>query len=228
MKTLNHYFAGLLLMLSPTLTWAIPVTDFVDTLFIGGGIMLFIGGLIMLVVPGLFRTGILTTIIADILFVARMLFQRNVENMVNAQTEWLDVINAASIDASRMYTAVLVVCALVAILGTRWLLISVFGSAPPAKKSNTNARSTAKGSSKKTHRKIQRDRDDFSGHEEEPQPLPPPEPETHSPSHTKSFRVHDYLDNLEKQQAYEEEMKRRQSHNDVENTTKIDFGRIER
>ena len=66
MKKLNLFFTGLLLLMTPTLGWTMPVTDFVDTLFIGGGIMLFLGGIIMLLIPGLLRTGIMTTVIADI------------------------------------------------------------------------------------------------------------------------------------------------------------------
>lgn len=228
MKTLKYILSGLMLLLSPTLTWAVPVTDFVDTVFIGGGIMLFIGGLIMLVIPGLFRTGIITTIIADVLFVARMLFPNKLDEMVKNQNEWLSIIDSASLDASRMYTAILVVCTLVAILGTRWILISIFGSSKPtAKNDKTNKPSkTAKTSTKNSPRKINRDREDFSGYEEEP-PVSVEEPDVHSPSHNKRFRVHDYLENLEKQQAYEEEVKRHQKA-DSEKTTKIDFGRIER
>jgi hypothetical protein len=54
------------LLLLPSLAYAVPVTDFVDTLFIGGGVMLFIAGVLLLLVPGLFKTGVLTTLLADI------------------------------------------------------------------------------------------------------------------------------------------------------------------
>jgi hypothetical protein len=45
---------------------------------------------------------------------------------------------------------------------------------------------------------LNRDRDDFSGYTEEP---PAAKPEPQSPAHNKRFRVHDYLENLEQQQA---------------------------
>jgi len=197
-----------------------PVTDFVDTLFIGGGVMLFLGGIIMLVIPGLFRTGIMTTVIADILFVSRMLFPHKVDDLIATQTEWLPLIDSASINTGRIYTAVLVVCTLIAILCFRWLLISALGSSTKTQKTKNKTKSTAHKPQKS---KLNRDRDDFSGYEEN---MLPPEPEHASPSHTKRFRVHDYLENLEKQQAYEESFKHRKTQE--ESVPTIQFDRIER
>ena len=42
------FSSGLLLL--PSLAYAVPVTEFVDTLFIGGGVMLFIAGVLLLLV----------------------------------------------------------------------------------------------------------------------------------------------------------------------------------
>ncbi len=221
MKKLNLFFTGLLLLMTPTLGWTMPVTDFVDTLFIGGGIMLFLGGIIMLLIPGLLRTGIMTTVIADILFVSRMLFPQKIDDLFAAQTEWLPFIDSASVNTGRIYAAVLVVSTLIAILCFRWLLISAVGR--PAKPQKTKSK-TKSASHKPQKSRLNRDRDDFSGYEEEE--TLPPEPEHTSPSHTKRFRVHDYLENLEKQQAYEESVKHRKAKD--ESVPTIQFDRIER
>lgn len=199
-----------------------PVSEFVDTLFIGGGVMLFLGGIIMLVIPGLFRTGILTTVIADILFVSRMLFPDSVDALVSAETSWQPLIDSASLNMARVYTAVLVFCTLIAILCLRAFIRMIFGTSKPAKNKSVNRNSSPK--KKSSRAKIQRDRDDFSGYEADTEL--PPEPEQYSPTHTKRFRVHDYLENLEKQQAYEESLKQRKNTDNEEPT--IHFDRIER
>lgn len=223
MKKLHLLFTGLLFLMTPTLGWSMPVTDFVDTLFIGGGVMLFLSGIIMLFIPGLFRTGIMTTVIADILFVSRMLFPHKVDDMIAAQTEWLPMIDHASMNTGRIYTAVLVICTVIAILCARWLLRSLFGSHDKSQKAK-NKQTKQKPAPQKQKTRLNRDRDDFNGYEEESLP---PEPATSSPTHTKRFRVHDYLENLEKQQAYEASVKQRKTTQE-DSVPTIHFDRIER
>ena len=181
------------LLLLPSLAYAVPVTDFVDTLFIGGGVMLFIAGVLLLLVPGLFKTGVLTTLLADILFMARMLFPDALEQTIAAQTDWQPLIESTSTGSSRIYAVVGVAIVVVSILSLRWLLHSFFAPALPKKQ--PAARATRATRSKT---RLNRDRDDFSGYTEEP---PAAKPEPQSPAHNKRFRVHDYLENLEQQQA---------------------------
>jgi hypothetical protein len=121
------------LLLLPSLAYAVPVTDFVDTLFIGGGVMLFIAGVLLLLVPGLFKTGVLTTLLADILFMARMLFPDALEQTIAAQTDWQPLIESTSTGSSRIYAVVGVAIVVVSILSLRWLLHSFFAPALPKK-----------------------------------------------------------------------------------------------
>ena len=192
------------LLLLPSLAYAVPVTDFVDTLFIGGGVMLFIAGVLLLLVPGLFKTGVLTTLLADILFMARMLFPDALEQTIAAQTDWQPLIESTSTGSSRIYAVVGVAIVVVSILSLRWLLHSFFAPALPKKQPAARAAGASTASNRsgqKTARsktRLNRDRDDFSGYTEAP---PAAKPEPQSPAHNKRFRVHDYLENLEQQQA---------------------------
>jgi hypothetical protein len=213
------------LLLLPSLAYAVPVTDFVDTLFIGGGVMLFIAGVLLLLVPGLFKTGVLTTLLADILFMARMLFPDALEQSIAAQTDWQPLIESTSTGSSRIYAVVSVAIVVVSILSLRWLLHSFFAPALPKKQpaaraagaSTVSNRSGQKAARSKT--RLNRDRDDFSGYTEAP---PAAKPEPQSPAHNKRFRVHDYLENLEQQQAQPVEPRQQ----DAEPV--IHFDRIER
>lgn len=213
------------LLLLPSLAYAVPVTDFVDTLFIGGGVMLFIAGVLLLLVPGLFKTGVLTTLLADILFMARMLFPDALEQTIAAQTDWQPLIESTSTGSSRIYAVVSVAIVVVSILSLRWLLHSFFAPALPKKQpaaraagaSTVSNRSGQKTARSKT--RLNRDRDDFSGYTEAP---PAAKPEPQSPAHNKRFRVHDYLENLEQQQAQPIEPRQQ----DAEPV--IHFDRIER
>jgi hypothetical protein len=213
------------LLLLPSLAYAVPVTDFVDTLFIGGGVMLFIAGVLLLLVPGLFKTGVLTTLLADILFMARMLFPDALEQTIAAQTDWQPLIESTSTGSSRIYAVVSVAIVVVSILSLRWLLHSFFAPALPKKQpaaraagaSTVSNRSGQKTARSKT--RLNRDRDDFSGYTEAP---PAAKPEPQSPAHNKRFRVHDYLENLEQQQAQPVEPRQQ----DAEPV--IHFDRIER
>lgn len=189
------------LLLLPSLAYAVPVTDFVDTLFIGGGVMLFIAGVLLLLVPGLFKTGVLTTLLADILFITRMLFPDALEQSIAAQTDWQPLIESTSTGSSRVYAVVGVAIVVVSILSLRWLLHSFFAPALPKKQPATRATAASDRAGQKATRsktRLNRDRDDFSGYTEEP---PAAKPEPQSPAHNKRFRVHDYLENLEQQQA---------------------------
>jgi hypothetical protein len=191
------------LLLLPSLAYALPVNEFVDTLFIGGGVMLFASGVLLLLIPGLFKTGVITTLFADVLFIARMLFPDALEQTIAAQPDLQPWIESASTANGRVYAAVSVVIVVVSILSSRWLLHVIFEPTPTVKRTastrqntETRARSETKPARNKT--RIVRDRDDFSGYTEEPEPEPIPEPV--SPTSSKRFRVHDYLDNLEHQQ----------------------------
>lgn len=184
------------LLLLPSLAYAIPVTEFVDTMFIGGGVALFVVGVLLLLVPGLFKTGVLTTFLADILFIARMLFPGELETSIVTQPDWQPLIESASTGTSRIYVAVSVAIIVISLLSLRWLLLSLFTSPSPKK-----APTATESHNTKIHRgktRLTRDRDDFSGYTEEP---PAAKTEPQSPAHNKRFRVHDYLENLEHQQA---------------------------
>nr|WP_321241546.1 hypothetical protein [uncultured Tolumonas sp.] len=213
------------LLLLPSLASAEPVAEFVDTLFIGGGVMLFLAGVLLLLVPGLFKTGVLTTLLADILFMARMLFPDALEKSIAAQPDWQPLIESASIGSGRVYAAVGVAIIVVSILSLRWLLRSFFAPTTTAKKTTSRTerasapeRAATKPSRSKT--RLNRDRDDFSGYTEEP---PAARPEPPSPLHNKRFRVHDYLENLEHQQPQTETPVKQETEQPA-----IHFGRIER
>lgn len=214
------------LLLLPSLASAEPVAEFVDTLFIGGGVMLFLAGVLLLLVPGLFKTGVLTTLLADILFMARMLFPDALEKSIAAQPDWQPLIESASVGSGRVYAAVGVAIIVVSILSLRWLLRSFFmpsttikKAAPRADRAAMPERTTAtKPSRNKT--RLNRDREDFSGYTEEP---PAARPEPPSPLHNKRFRVHDYLENLEHQQPQTETPVKQETEQPA-----IHFGRIER
>ncbi len=213
------------LLLLPSLASAEPVAEFVDTLFIGGGVMLFLAGVLLLLVPGLFKTGVLTTLLADILFMARMLFPDALEKSIAAQPDWQPLIESASIGSGRVYAAVGVAIIVVSILSLRWLLRSFFAPTTTAKKTTSRTehasapeRAATKPSRNKT--RLNRDREDFSGYTEEP---PAARPEPPSPLHNKRFRVHDYLENLEHQQPQTETPVKQETEQPA-----IHFGRIER
>ncbi len=203
------FSSGLLLL--PSLAYAVPVTEFVDTLFIGGGVMLFIAGVLLLLVPGLFKTGVFITLLADILFMFRMLFPDVLEQDLAAQSDWQPLIESASTGSSRFYAAIGVALIVITTLSLRWLLHS-FLAAPSAAQKSSNSRTSLTARKKtsgqnrpsvqkasgRTKSRLNRDRDDFSGYTEEP---PAPQAEPVSPAHNKRFRVHDYLENLEQQQA---------------------------
>ena len=202
------FSSGLLLL--PSLPYAVPVTDFVDTLFIGGGVMLFIAGVLLLLVPGLFKTGVFITLLADILFMFRMLFPDVLEQDLAAQSDWQPLIESASTGSSRFYAAIGVALIVITTLSLRWLLHSFLAAPSAAPKSSSRTSLTARKKtvsqshpsrqkpSGRTKSRLNRDRDDFSGYTEEP---PAPQAEPVSPVHNKRFRVHDYLENLEQQQA---------------------------
>ena len=216
-------------LLVPSLAHAVPVTEFVDTLFIGGGVMLFIAGVLLLLVPGLFKTGVIITLLADILFMTRVLFPDVLEQDLAADPDWQLLIESTTTGSSRFYAALGVACVVLGTLGVRWLARSFFANpgsgnrkAKPQKTSQSSPRPGRVASQKQPARnkaRLNRDREDFSGYTEEPEPQPEPV----SPVHNKRFRVHDYLENLEHQQAQPEPQPRQQ---EVEPA--IHFDRIER
>lgn len=216
-------------LLLPSLAHAAPITEFVDTLFIGGGVMLFIAGVLLLLIPGLFKTGVVITLLADILFMTRVLFPDVLEQDLAADPDWQLLVESTTTGSSRFYAAMGVAFIVLSILGLRWLVRSFF--APPGtgkpKANNKLSRQTSARPARFSNQKqptrnktrLNRDREDFSGYTEEPELQPEPV----SPVHNKRFRVHDYLENLEHQQAQPEPQPVPQ---DIEPA--IHFDRIER
>ncbi len=211
MNKIRKLLFSCVLLLLPSLAYAVPVTEFVDTLFIGGGVMLFLAGVLLLLVPGLFKTGVLITLMADVLFMLRMLFPDVLEKSLSEQPDWQPLIDTASTGGSRIYAAAGVAIIVISTLSLRWLLKSAFGSPKVSNKQpqNKSAAAPARSQSRphtpqptarttgRNRNRLNRDRDDFSGYTEEPEQQPEPA----SPAHNKRFRVHDYLENLEHQQA---------------------------
>jgi len=93
-------------LLSPAAAQAVPLADFIDTSFVGGGAMLFVAGLVMLFLPRFFRWGVMTLLLADGLFILRILWRREVLDYLQNQTGYGPFIEEMSRDASRFYTLV--------------------------------------------------------------------------------------------------------------------------
>ena len=98
---------GLLAM--PNLATAIPLKDFMDTGFIGGGVMLFVIGLIMIFIPRLFKWGVMAMLLADILFLVRIFFRKEVTDYLATQSNYAAIIEDMSRDAARFITVLRVI-----------------------------------------------------------------------------------------------------------------------
>jgi hypothetical protein len=135
-------FLGLLVM--PNLATAIPLKEFMDTSFIGGGAMLFAAGLVMIFIPRMFRWGVLTMLLADILFMSRMFFRKDVMAYLTTQGNYAAIIEDMSRDAARFVTVLGVISVIITVLVCRGLFRTFFGASAPASLSTGKRRSAAK------------------------------------------------------------------------------------
>lgn len=197
----------LILLLLPSLAQAIPLKDFIDTSLIGGGVMLFGLGLIMLVIPRMFKTGVMTMLLADVFFLSRIFMQKEVTSFIESQEQYAAVVQDLSRDAARFATVMVVISVMVMVLILRGLLRSV--TAIPESASSRKKRST------ESHRTATSRRP--RGREPKPEEMAPPVEESKKPHRPRidrdnephfssgsasqnKFRVHDYLEKLESQQ----------------------------
>lgn len=130
---------GLLAM--PNLATAIPLKDFMDTGFIGGGVMLFVIGLIMIFIPRLFKWGVLTMLLADVLFLMRIFFRKEIMDYLTTQGNYAAIIEDMSRDAARFTTVLVVVSLVIAILVCRGFVLAFFISSPVSSKNGKRRRS---------------------------------------------------------------------------------------
>ncbi len=163
----------------PCLASAAPVREFVDTFFIGGGVILLVAGVIMVVWPRLFRWGVIAMCCADALFLTRILGQRDVQSWLD-QAGYTQVIEDSSRDATRLFTFVFAVTVLVVLLTLRQVSRALFGSAQPRVQPSTNKRAE--------------------------RAVTPGAAESRAAHSSKNnrFRVHDYLEQLEAEQPYDD------------------------
>ena len=130
---------GLLAM--PNLATAIPLKDFMDTGFIGGGVMLFVIGLFMIFIPRLFKWGVMTMLLADILFLVRIFFRKEVMDYLATQGNYAAIIEDMSRDAARFITVLSVISVVIALLACRGFVLAFFISSPVSKKYGKRRRS---------------------------------------------------------------------------------------
>lgn len=130
MKRTVNWCPLLGLLAIPNLATAIPLKDFMDTGFIGGGVMLFVTGLIMIFIPRLFKWGVLTMLLADVLFLMRIFFRKEIMDYLTTQGNYAAIIEDMSRDAARFTTVLVVVSLVIAILVCRGFLLAFFISTP--------------------------------------------------------------------------------------------------
>ena len=177
----------------PQVAQAIPLTNFIDTSFIGGGVMLFIAGFCMLFIPRMFKTGVFIMLLADLLFTLRILFRSELIHYLEAQTAYAPFVEEMSRDASRFYTVITVLILLTAVLLVRSILRQLFGwsrAIPKVEKraSSAHAHKEGKAQSRPVLRPHYVDEE-----------LPAPSSHKRDGRNNR-FRVHDYLEQLERQQ----------------------------
>ena len=115
------------LLTIPNFATAVPLKDFIDTGFIGGGVMLFVAGVVMLFIPRMFRWGVITMLIADALFMVRMFFRKDLTIYLTSQGNYGQLIEEMGRDASRFLTIMGVVSTVMALLVVRALMRGFFG-----------------------------------------------------------------------------------------------------
>lgn len=154
--------------------------EFVDTFFIGGGVILLVAGVIMVVWPRLFRWGVLAMCCADALFLTRILGQRGVTTWLD-QAGYSQVIEDSSRDAIRLFTFVFAVTVLIVLLTLRQVGRALSGT--------PQVKSPAASNGKRAERAVTPDH---------------AERRTAPSSKNNRFRVHDYLEQLEAEQPYDD------------------------
>jgi Ca2+/Na+ antiporter len=207
MKRVGSSLAMMGLML-PAAAQAVPLADFIDTSFVGGGAMLFVAGLVMLFLPRFFRWGVTTLLLADGLFILRILWRKEVTDYLQNQTGYGPFIEEMSRDASRFYTLVGVAACLLAILVLRFIFHALFGQpALPAraeKDPKTGKWRHPVAAQPKGHPRV-RPQQQLDADEDETEVYQSVASRPASGSKRGNrFRVHDYLEQLERQQQYRE------------------------
>lgn len=170
MSKIRKLYLGCTLLLAPGITYAVPVTDFIDTFFIGGGVMLFIAGVVMFLVPGLFKTGVLTTLLADVLFVFRMLFPDILDSAVNSQPDWVSFIDTVPEGTARTYAFVSALFVIAAMIGLHWAMRQfLFPKEPRYKPVQQTQNSRYREDPQPTHRREEVSREPAMSDWEQPQ-----------------------------------------------------------
>ena len=193
-------------LLSPAAAQAVPLADFIDTSFVGGGAMLFVAGLVMLFLPRFFRWGVMTLLLADGLFILRILWRREVLDYLQNQTGYGPFIEEMSRDASRFYTLVGVAACLLALIVLRFIIHALFGqpalTARVEKDPKTGKWRHPVAAQPKGHHRVRPQQQLDDDESDDYQPV------AHQPASGSKrgnrFRVHDYLEQLERQQQYRE------------------------
>lgn len=193
-------------LLSPAAAQAVPLADFIDTSFVGGGAMLFVAGLVMLFLPRFFRWGVMTLLLADGLFILRILWRREVLDYLQNQTGYGPFIEEMSRDASRFYTLVGVAACLLALIVLRFIIHALFGqpalTARVEKDPKTGKWRHPVAAQPKGHHRVRPQQQLDDNESDDYQPV------AHRPASGSKrgnrFRVHDYLEQLERQQQYRE------------------------
>ncbi|MGL4206471.1 MAG: hypothetical protein ACRCRW_10195 [Aeromonadaceae bacterium] len=185
--------SGLML---PQVAQAIPLSSFIDTSFIGGGVMLFIAGFCMLFIPRMFKLGVLIMLLADALFLLRIFFRSELSRYLEEQTTYAPFIQEMSRDASRFYTVITVLILLTALLLVRSILRQLFGREreQPKLEKRASPASASKAAKSQTRPVLK------PNYPEET--LPPPLSHKRDGRNNR-FRVHDYLEQLERQQEHD-------------------------
>ncbi len=127
MNNASYWRLILLLLTIPNFASAVPLKDFMDTGFIGGGVMLFVVGMVMLFIPRMFRWGVVTMLFGDVLFMVRMFFRKDLTVYLTSQGNYGQLIEEMGRDASRFLTIMGVVSIVVALLVVRALIRGFFG-----------------------------------------------------------------------------------------------------
>ena len=171
-------------LLWPGLASAMPLRDFLDTGFIGGGCMLFAVGLVMVVWPRMFRWGVIMFLLADALFLTRIFLRRDIVEFIEQQSQYAAMIDGMGRDAARFFTILAAVGIVVLVMVLRAVLRSLFADAP------------ARVKSRHPSRRPQRSEPDAPDDDEEAHA----QRRDAAVARNKRFRVHDYLEQLEAQQ----------------------------
>ncbi|MFC3913099.1 hypothetical protein ACFOSS_06405 [Pseudaeromonas sharmana] len=170
-------------LLWPGLASAMPLRDFIDTGFIGGGCMLFAAGLVMVVWPRMFRWGVIMFLLADALFLTRIFLRRDIVEFIEQQSHYAAMIDGMGRDAARFFTILAAVTIIALVLVLRAGLLAFFGSP-----STGNARHPSRRHA------------GYPSDDEELEPEVDAVPVRDKKGRNKRFRVHDYLEQLESQQ----------------------------